>query len=865
MPAASDISVTGKPSYSTTTGGSATSSTYTLAAAATSADEGTKATFNLTTANVTAGTEVAYTITGIDAADLASGSLTGKATVGTDGKASITVDLKADLKTEGAETLVVTLDGKTGTGSSATTTVNDTSKAPTYTLTSSAASVNEGSSVTFDLTTNVTSGTALSYELSGTGITDADVKVATKGTLTVGTDGKASLTVPTVADSKTEGNETLTLTLKDASAASVATASTTISDTSTTPPYSVSVSKSQVQEGGSFQFTITPAEDVQTATTVQWNLQGDTIGGSVVAADFNDVSPNNGKVTFAAGTKAGVGTTVTVAVTNDSTAEALEGMRFYLLKDDANNTVLDQNQTVTIEDVTYKLTSAASSVNEGDTVTFSLAASNVADGTKISYTLSGVSAADVTGGLLTGSVTMSAGAATISVPIAKDFITDSGETLTVTLDGSTVKASVAINDTSTTPTYTLTANQTSVNEGASATFVLQSSDATDVSTQAYTLSGTGIDAADATGGLTGSVTLVGGKATITVAAINDMTTEGAEIVTVTAASKTATTSIADTSVLPILATDTITGTTVSGQGTAIIKQSTLLANYLDSTGKAAPTGAVTASTVTNGNGQIFNSSNGDIIFIADSGKREGSFAYNVAGIDSAIKGTANVIINTAPAITSPTALSTAQDTPLAGSIVATDADGDTLTYTYTADHGTVAVGTGGVYTPTPTTGYLGADTIKVTVADNYTALPLTSTTSVPVTVTASTTPTFSVTAGSARSEGGNATFTVTWSAAQAAATSVVYTLAGVGTAVLGTDTGTHVPAGNTGTLTFAAGEVTKTVTVPIATDVTSPETDEGVSLTLSAPSTGTAVAKTPSAQVLITDEALICVDREYPF
>lgn len=98
--------------------------TFALTAGAAAVDEGATATFTLTTTGVAEGTAVAYTLSGIDAADLASGALTGNAVVGADGTATISVVLAADGATEGAETLTVTLDGKTV---SATTTVNDTS------------------------------------------------------------------------------------------------------------------------------------------------------------------------------------------------------------------------------------------------------------------------------------------------------------------------------------------------------------------------------------------------------------------------------------------------------------------------------------------------------------------------------------------------------------------------------------------------------------------------------------------------------------------------------------------------------------------------------------------------------------------
>ncbi len=115
-------------------------------------------------------------------------------------------------------------------------------------------------------------------------------------------------------------------------------------------------------------------------------------------------------------------------------------------------------------------------------------------------------------------------------------------------------------------------------------------------------------------------------------------------------------------------------------------------------------------------------------------------------------------------------------------------------------------------------------------------------------------PTFSVAGPADVAEGASATFTVTLSAAQSSATTVSYALAGTGGATLGTDTGVNVPAGNTGTLTFAAGEVSKTVVVPITADTISPEAGEGVSITLSAPSTGTAVSTTAgTVTTAITD------------
>ncbi|MAC46267.1 MAG: hypothetical protein CMI12_05350 [Oceanospirillum sp.] len=133
-----DVLGTTVPTTGTSTGGQSTvnedgtstptlNPTYTLTAGAAAVDEGSTATFTLATTDVAEGTSVAYTISGVAAADLTSGSLTGTATVDASGNATISVALVEDVTTEGAETLTVTIDGQTA---SASTTVNDTSLTP---------------------------------------------------------------------------------------------------------------------------------------------------------------------------------------------------------------------------------------------------------------------------------------------------------------------------------------------------------------------------------------------------------------------------------------------------------------------------------------------------------------------------------------------------------------------------------------------------------------------------------------------------------------------------------------------------------------------------------------------------------------
>ena len=200
---------------------------YALAASNSSVNEGASTNFVLTTSNVASGSQVAYTLSGVSAADVQGGSLTGTATIGSDGRATITVGLLADNLTEGTETLSVAAGG-----TSASTSVSDTSLTPpTYALAASSASVNEGASTNFVLTTaNLASGSQVAYTLSG--VSAADVQGGSlTGTATIGSDGRATITVGLLADNLTEGAETLSL------AAGGASASTSVSDTSLTPPF----------------------------------------------------------------------------------------------------------------------------------------------------------------------------------------------------------------------------------------------------------------------------------------------------------------------------------------------------------------------------------------------------------------------------------------------------------------------------------------------------------------------------------------------------------------------------------------------------------------------------------------------------
>lgn len=262
--------------------------TFTLTTSAASVNEGGSAVFTLATTNVAAGTKYAYVLSGVGAADIDGGQLTGEVTIGADGKAYISVNIAADNLTEGAETLTLTTAGKT-----VSVTVNDTSTTPapvvvvpTYALSAAAASVNEGGTAVFTLdTTNVASGSKVGYVLSGVSAADVQGGQLT-GEATVGVDGKAYISVNLAADATTEGVETLTVT------AAGKTASVSVADTSAAPaaPTSSTVTAAQIVTSNALAGNNAVTIDAPDAGAYAVTLNTDVVtsdGGFVISGNAN--------------------------------------------------------------------------------------------------------------------------------------------------------------------------------------------------------------------------------------------------------------------------------------------------------------------------------------------------------------------------------------------------------------------------------------------------------------------------------------------------------------------------------------------------------------------------------------------------
>lgn len=238
-------------------------------------EDGSLATFTVTTTGVTDGTTVGYTITGIDAADINLSSLTGTITINSNaGTVSFTAN--ADMTTENAETVTLTLASTDSTGASVgtvsdTVIINDTSKTPavpTYTIQGSdPLSINETSGATTITvnTANVSNGTKLYWNIttdqSGSTQASTDWAAYNSGGLgfTISSD-TGSFTIDASADNTTEGNITYYLQVRTGSDTGtiVDSIALTVVDDSldAAPSYTLTESITSVDEGSSVSFTI---------------------------------------------------------------------------------------------------------------------------------------------------------------------------------------------------------------------------------------------------------------------------------------------------------------------------------------------------------------------------------------------------------------------------------------------------------------------------------------------------------------------------------------------------------------------------------------------------------------------------------
>ena len=244
------------------------------------------------------------------------------------------------------------------------------SSGPSYTVTQSVTSANEGSVVTFTVNTvNVADSTTLYWTLGGVSgtVTSNDFTTNTSGTVTISSDtGTVQVTIKN--DLTTEGSEQFVLQLRTDSTSGtvVATSSTvTINDTSLTPAYSVSLSPTTVAEGATVMATVT-TQNIPDGTTLNYNISPTT-----------EVNPHNGVFNITNNTGS-----FSFVAKRDADVESNETITVNVR--DSSNTVVATG-TFVITDVPFTITPSLSAtvILEGSTITVTLNTTGIPDGTNL--------------------------------------------------------------------------------------------------------------------------------------------------------------------------------------------------------------------------------------------------------------------------------------------------------------------------------------------------------------------------------------------------------------------------------------------------------------------------------------------------
>ena len=320
------------------------SPTYAISEDKTAVNEGETVTFTVTTTNIANGSTITWTTVGTtDNNDFSDNSTAGSVTI-QNNTATITRTLSNDLSVgEGAENFQIRLySGSTTLALSSSIAVADTSAA-TYNLAGAAAAV-EDDTITYTITTTgVPDGTNLYFTTS---LGSSDIS-PTSGNITINSN-TASFTITTDQDYKTEGNETLTVSLRTngTNGPVVATTSTTLSDkpfTVTLTPAATTVNESTSATSNIIiNVATTDVEDGTIFKAIPYASGGSTItfgsGGDFDASYYNFTIQNN------AGT-------ITIPVTRDGRTEGSEDVIIRVF--DLSNNIIATTPAITINDTSY--------------------------------------------------------------------------------------------------------------------------------------------------------------------------------------------------------------------------------------------------------------------------------------------------------------------------------------------------------------------------------------------------------------------------------------------------------------------------------------------------------------------------------
>jgi hypothetical protein len=382
---------------------------------------------------------------------------------------TITVNVTGDTLVEPDEGFTVTLSGASGGATITTATANGTIRNDDPALSIAALDANklEGNSGATPFTFTVTrsgyagSTTTVNWSVTGSGANPANA-ADFGGTLPSGTlsfaagETSRTITVNVTGDTLVEPDEGFTVTLSGASGGATittATANGTIrNDDSALSIAALDANKLEGNSGATpFTFRVTRSGYTGGATTVNWSVTGS--GASPAnAADFGGTLPS-GTLGFAAGETS---KTITVNVTGDTLVEPDEGFTVTLSGASSGTTITTPtaNGTIRNDDPALSIAALDASKFEGNSgttpFTFRVTRSGYTGGTTtVNWAVTGsganpANAADFGGTLPSGTLGFAAGetSKTIIVNITGDTLIEPDEGFTVTLSGASGGATI---------------------------------------------------------------------------------------------------------------------------------------------------------------------------------------------------------------------------------------------------------------------------------------------------------------------------------------------------------------------------------------------------------------------------------------
>lgn len=233
------------------------------------------------------------------------------------------------------------------------------------------------------------------------------------------------------------------------------------------PTYSIAPNVTSVVEGSSVTYTITTT-NVGDGTILYWSNNGTTTN-----EDFSDYV-NSGSLTINSNTATLV-RTLNLDAINDPDQTIIINIR----SGSTTGTILATAATVTTTEQTkeYYVYSDVNSVNEGGIVTFTVSTAGIADGVSLSWENIGTTYdSDFTDNVNSGSVTIYSGLASFTRTLVEDLSSEGSETIQIRiLDGGSAVATstaVTVNDTSVSPTYSISGSPTAQDEGSIVDFTV---------------------------------------------------------------------------------------------------------------------------------------------------------------------------------------------------------------------------------------------------------------------------------------------------------------------------------------------------------------------------------------------------------